>query len=177
MSGLVWLRPHCRVHCLFAVRRKLKACAHTTFAGASFVFEVMVASLLTLNFDFSFSIDFLFPHKILLGLEVNSGWLSRSVCAELAAYSGLPHGTSLHIVALNVAQQSNWYCWFYIISNAELACAADFFVAKHFKVCDAGIGKFFYTLVFICYGLIIKFTTISNRCVRVCSYSNHVICE
>lgn len=112
-----------------------------------------------------------------MGLAINLGWLSRSVCTELAAYSGPPHGKSLHTVALNVAQQSNRYCWFYIISNAELSCAADFFVAKHFKVCDAGIGNFFYTLAFICYGLIIKFTAISNRCVRVCSCSNHVICE
>lgn len=143
MSGLVWLRPYCRAHCPFAVKRKLKAYGHTTFAGASFVFEVMVALLLTLNFDFSFSIDFLFPHEILLGLAINLGWLSRSVCAELAPYSGPPHGKSLHTVALNVAQQNNWYCWFYIISNAELSCAADFFVARHFKVCDAGIGNFF----------------------------------
>lgn len=107
MSGLVWLRPHCRAHCPFAVRRKLKACGTSVFAGASFVFKVMVVLLLTLNFDFSFSIDLLFPHKIPSGLEMNLGWLSRSVWAELAAYSGLPHGTSLHTVALDVAQQNN----------------------------------------------------------------------
>lgn len=66
----LWLLPHYLPLCPLVVRLKLKQCEHPSFALVFFLFKLMLAILSILDFDVSFSINSLFPHKSLLEFEM-----------------------------------------------------------------------------------------------------------